>query len=256
MRPTLALSAAGACLAALIPLRACASDVGMPLPPMPTKAPTIVLQAGLGDSSAVWERLRAKLPSEAVVIAPDRPGYGREPAVTGPRDPCTIARELHETLRRSGHPPPYLLVGHSIGGLYQYAYARLYPAEVKGLLLLEATHPQHLARVTTGAPASAALIKLARMAMSGAQAAEFDAQTTCVEAWNAAPPLSVPTRVLMRARFNGLEAGAFEQVSRGLQHDWLRLTGARHVEPVDGAGHYLQKDQPGAVAQAIVEMTR
>ncbi|MCE4553422.1 alpha/beta fold hydrolase [Roseateles cellulosilyticus] len=251
--PVLAL----ACAATLTQLAACSNAAERPpLPTLHPNAPTIVLQAGLGDSSDVWRQVRQQLPAGAVVVAPDRPGYGREPFAEGPRDPCTIARELHETLRRSGHPPPYLLVGHSLGGLYQYAYARLYPADVKGLLLLEATHPHHLERVTAESPSSATLIKVARMAMGRAPAAEFDAQTRCLEAWEAAPPLGVPTRVLMRADFSGLEAGSFEPVVRGLQQDWLRLTGARRVETVAGTGHYLQKDQPRVVAEAIVEMAR
>lgn len=238
-------------------LQACStSSDGPPLTAMPANGAVVVLQSGLGDTSDAWQRLRAVLPAGTVVIAPDRPGYGHAPTTSAPRDPCTIARELHETLRASGHKPPYLLVGHSLGGLYQYAYARLYPDEVKGLLLLEATHPHHLERVTAEAPASASLIKIARMAMGRTTAAEFDAQTRCLDAWEAAAPLQAPTRVMMRADFKGLEQGAFERTMRGLQHDWLRLTGASRVETVSGTGHYLQQDQPRVVAQVVVEMAR
>ncbi|MBK7417536.1 MAG: alpha/beta hydrolase [Dechloromonas sp.] len=61
------------------------------------------------------------------MFAYDRPGYGSNPASNTPRDPCTIATELRDQLRSAGLPPPYVLVGHSLGGLYQYVFARLYP---------------------------------------------------------------------------------------------------------------------------------
>lgn len=250
-RPVLAALLAG------LGLQGCSTHgEAPPLPPAPAHGPLVVLQAGLGDSSDTWRSLRAALPPGTAVFAPDRPGYGRAPANNAPRDPCTIARELHEALRAAGHRPPYLLVGHSLGGLYQYAFARLYTTEVKGLLLLEGTHPQHLARVTAEAPASAGVIKVARLAMGRTMAAEFDAQTDCLAAWEGAPALNLPTRVLMRADFKGLEAGSFERAMRGLQQDWLRLTGAARVEAVGGTGHYLQKEQPRVVAQAIAEMAR
>lgn len=240
-------------LACLLP-HARASDAALP---EAGTAPVVVLQAGLGDDSGVWQRVRAALPAGALtVVAPDRPGYGRTPATAAPRDPCTIATEQHELLARSGLKPPYLLVGHSIGGLYQYAFARLYPGEVKGLLLLEGTHPQHLAHVKDKAPAIAAMLRVVRLAMTGATAAEFDAQARCTDAWDADPPLAVPVRVLARRDFRGLEQGAFEAMFRELQQDWLRRTGAARVELLPDTGHYLQKDQPAAVAQAILEMAR
>lgn len=247
------LSALLACL--LLP--ACASGTMPPDPPAASGGPVVVLQAGLGDDSGVWQRVRAALPTGTVtLVAPDRPGYGRTPATAAPRDPCTIAAEQHDLLVSRGFKPPYLLVGHSIGGLYQYAFARLYPTEVKGLLLLEGTHPQHLARLNAQAPASAAMIRLARLAMGRTAGAEFDAQARCTDAWDSEPPLQVPTRVLTRRDFSGLEQGSFEQAFRELQQDWLRRTGAARVELVAGTGHYLQRDQPQAVAQAIIEMAR
>lgn len=241
-------------LLACLLLPACASDAGLP---EAATGPVVVLQAGLGDDSGVWQRVRAALPAGALtLVTPDRPGYGRTPATAAPRDPCTIAAEQHELLARSGLKPPYLLVGHSIGGLYQYAFARLYPGEVKGLLLLEGTHPQHLARVNAQAPASAAMIRVARLAMGSTAGAEFDAQARCTDAWDGEPPLQAPVRVLTRRDFRGLEQGSFEAVFRELQQDWLRRTGAARVELVADTGHYLQKDQPQTVARAILEMAR
>ena len=66
-----------------------------------------------------------ELASGQAVFAYDRPGYAGNPASEAPRDPCTVAAELRAQLRTAGLQPPYVLVGHSLGGLYQYVFARL-----------------------------------------------------------------------------------------------------------------------------------
>src|SRR5574343_1205197 len=116
-------------------------------------APTVVLQAGLGDGQSAWRPVLPALQQLGPVFAYDRPGYGSAASVDGARDPCTIARELHALLQQQQVAPPYLLVGHSIGGLYQYVYARLYPQEVAGMVLLDPTHTEHWASMQQQVPA-------------------------------------------------------------------------------------------------------
>ena len=105
--------------------------------------PIVVFQSGLGDGMSAWSGVLQRLPPGMATFAYDRPGYGGSSRGPGKRDPCAIARELHEILRISGSRPPYVLVGHSLGGIYQYAFAKLYPSEVSAILLLDATHPEH-----------------------------------------------------------------------------------------------------------------
>src|SRR5262249_60318800 len=64
---------------------------------------------------------------------------GRDPAL-GPRDAATIVGELRSELRRRNLLPPYVLVGHSLGGLYMQYFARNFPGEVAGLVLIDSTH--------------------------------------------------------------------------------------------------------------------
>ena len=111
----------------------------------PEKAPAVVLQSGLGDGRTTWDRLWPLLTARHRAFALDRPGYGDSPSTTAPRDPCQVARETHAVLHEAKVPPPYLLVGHSLGGLYQFAFARLYPDETAGMRLLDPTHPAHWA---------------------------------------------------------------------------------------------------------------
>ena len=148
--------------------------------------------------------------------------------------------------------PPYILVGHSLGGLYQYAFARLYRAEVAGLVLVDPTHPKHWQRMQQDVPATAALVRGMRATVfSRAMRREFDDQEKCLERLEALAPIDKPARVLTRSRFELAELGPFESMVRSLEPDWMALTGGKRIERVEGARHYIQRDRPAVVVGAI-----
>lgn len=214
---------------------------------------TVVFQSGLGDDMTPWTAVLERLPPSVATFTYDRPGYGASrPAPTTPRTPCDIARELHAGLVASGARPPYVLVGHSLGGQYQYAFAMLFPQEVAGLLLLDPTHPDHWPSLLRETPAAASTIRVLRAtAFSAAMRAEFDGQSRCLDALPSpsAPP---PTRILASTRPEVGESAAFRSVVARLRADWLTKLPGATLRPVDGAGHYIHKDKPAVVAEEIV----
>jgi len=223
----------------------------------PGPAPTVVFQSGLGDGKAVWEQVIRRLPVSVPVFAYDRPGYGDSAVASAERSPCAIARELHELLPRAGLAPPYVLVGHSLGGLYQYCYARLFPQEVAGLVLLDPTHPEHWRTMQGDAAVMATLVKGFRLTLfSRAMRQEFDAQAECLAGLDAGQPLPAPARLLFSGRFRLPEKGAFEDMARKLRTQWVTLFAAAEAREVADAGHYLQKDAPDEVAGAILTLVR
>jgi pimeloyl-ACP methyl ester carboxylesterase len=220
-----------------------------------TGSPAVVLQSGLGDGKEAWSRVFDGLATHSTVVAYDRPGYGGSPLKAGPRDPCTVAREQRELLMSIGVMPPYILVGHSLGGLYEYVYARLYPDDVAGLVLLDATHPQQWERMQADTPTRAAVLKGLRLAaFTGAMGPEFDDQAACLDRLAPTQPLKAPTRLMVRTDFPVAERGEFQAMTVRLADDWRRLTGASAVEPVQGAGHYIQKDRPDTVVGVVREL--
>jgi pimeloyl-ACP methyl ester carboxylesterase len=87
------------------------------------------------------ERVRAQVATATRVCAYDRAGQGWSDDTDSPRDALGIAADLHALLDQSGERGPYVLVGHSSGGLYVMAYAAQHPAQIAGLVLLDATNP-------------------------------------------------------------------------------------------------------------------
>jgi pimeloyl-ACP methyl ester carboxylesterase len=220
-------------------------------------SPAVVLQSGLGDGKDVWGPVYARIARTTTVIAFDRPGYGGSAATSGPRDPCTIASEQRALLRAVGLHPPYVLVGHSLGGLYQFVYAKLYPEEVAGLVLLDPTHPRLWEQMQKQAKTTAAVLARMRWTFNRVMQREFHDQATCLDRLNLVRPLHCPVRILVRTRFDFFDRtqqGAIERMAHALENDWRRLTGASRLERVSGAGHYLQLDRPELVAQAVRAM--
>jgi pimeloyl-ACP methyl ester carboxylesterase len=107
---------------------------------MGTGKETVVLDAGLGLNSLEWTLVQPKIAAFTRVCSYDRAGYGWSDESPLPRTSEHIAHELHTLLTRAQIPKPFILVGHSIGGLYMQQYASLYPEEVAGLILVDSCH--------------------------------------------------------------------------------------------------------------------
>lgn len=101
----------------------------------------VVFEGGSRSTIDKWGRVPEQIALDATVFAYNRPGYGNSEAAATPRDGRTIVEELRGILRHKGLKPPYVLVGHSLGGLYMQLFARTYPEEVKGLVLVDSLYP-------------------------------------------------------------------------------------------------------------------
>ncbi|KJD45745.1 alpha/beta hydrolase [Paenibacillus terrae] len=109
--------------------------------------PTILLESGSGESSLSWRDIPENLSSFATVVSYDRAGYAWSEEAATPRTGENIVRELHLALKNTDIQPPYILVGHSLGGMYSRLYAQTYSDEVAGLVLVDA-RPENDARRT------------------------------------------------------------------------------------------------------------
>lgn len=104
----------------------------------------VVFENGLGGRMEWWREVLPQITGETTTFAYNRPGYGASEATETPRDGTHIVDELRDLLHAKGLNPPYVLVGHSLGGLYMQLFARRYPEEVSALILVDSTHPRQL----------------------------------------------------------------------------------------------------------------
>ncbi|MCK9638256.1 MAG: alpha/beta hydrolase [Methylobacter tundripaludum] len=104
----------------------------------------VVFENGLGGRMEWWKKVLSEISKDTTTFAYNRPGYGESDSVLTPRDGSHIVDELRLLLRSEGLTPPYILVGHSLGGLYMQLFARRYPDEVSALILVDSTHPKQL----------------------------------------------------------------------------------------------------------------
>jgi pimeloyl-ACP methyl ester carboxylesterase len=109
-------------------------------------APTVVLEAGMGSFSPNWYWVQSELAPTVRSVAYDRAGLGWSRRSPRQRDAQTIAMELRDALREAGIEPPYVIAGHSFGGLPVRAFADLYPELTAGLVLVDASHPDQWVR--------------------------------------------------------------------------------------------------------------
>jgi len=103
----------------------------------------VVFENGLDAKMHLWNKIIPEISKDATTFAYNRPGYGNSDPASTPRNGFYIINELRLLLKSKGLKPPYVLVGHSFGGLYMQLFARQYPKEVVGLILVDSTHPNH-----------------------------------------------------------------------------------------------------------------
>jgi pimeloyl-ACP methyl ester carboxylesterase len=107
----------------------------------------VILDAGLGLNSLEWCLVQPAVAEFARVCSFDRAGYGWSDRGPLPRTSLQMIHELHMLLEKAELPKPYILVGHSLGGINVQLYAHHYPDEVAGLILVDSSHEDQIDRL-------------------------------------------------------------------------------------------------------------
>ncbi len=212
-----------------------------------TAGPTIVFEAGLGNDLSTWKAVAGPISGFARVVLYDRAGLGKSLPMargTGPVTADEVATRLRKLLEAAKIPPPYILVGHSLGGLYVQMFARRYPSETAGVVLLDASStdaPDELKSRSTLVPGTAAYLEEEGIAESNRQ----------VEA--AGPFPDVPLTVIA-ATDHGPFFKDWEPTLMRLQVGLAKLSPRGTLIVAEGSGHDVQLDRPQIVVDAVRRM--
>jgi pimeloyl-ACP methyl ester carboxylesterase len=217
---------------------------------------TVILEAGLGDTLDVWKEVQTKIAANcARTLSYNRAGYvGSDPAAD-PRDSVTVVAELRAELRRRNIEPPYVLVGHSLGGLYMQYFARNYPKEVVGLLLVDSTHWHQGLSVDSSANTPYMGRTAVTLFMPWIMRREISDSAIAGQQVHDSPRAQdFPAIVLSSTRGPPGETGADRALAENLQNEIAGdFPGAEHIQVPD-SGHYIQRDHPEVVVAAAREL--
>ena len=229
-----------------------------------TGAPTVVFEAGLGDSLDTWAPVWPAVAAYSTVVAYSRSGFGRSEAGPPEHTARRAVRELHELLTRLHLRAPYVLVARSYGGILARLYTSLYPEDVAGLVLVEGAHEQQVQRwgmIDSTYPAAFRVFFDSVLATlpPGPQAAEIRESVRIQAAGTVEgllPLPDIPIAVLTSMKsdstsryVNGTARG--HEVWRALHDEWFhRSRNGIHVE-TSRSGHDLQHEEPQLVIDAI-----
>jgi pimeloyl-ACP methyl ester carboxylesterase len=221
--------------------------------------PTVILEAGLPDSAAPWSGVIPATASFARVVSYDRPNTiagASDPAPT-PRSAADAVTDLHALLNAAAVPSPYMLVGHSVGGLFVRLYASRYPDEVAGLVLVDSSHEDQDERRRQ--MVSPELFAAEQQAVhSNSEGIDLDRSFAQVREARAASPLRPMPLIVLSAGVNdpAFFPANWPMDKEGQLHDELQrdlaglVPGGRFVL-AEKSGHYIQQSQPDLVLQAI-----
>lgn len=110
-------------------------------------SPTVILESGVGASSLVWSLVQPNIAAYTRVCSYDRAGYGWSEPGPAPRTAEGLTDELYKLLAMADERPPYILVGHSFGGILNRVFAAKHPTEVAGIILVDARHEDFFMRM-------------------------------------------------------------------------------------------------------------
>jgi len=217
--------------------------------------PTVIFEAAVGGDHTLWpiaDRIRDK----AYACVYDRPGNGDSSVPAKPMTARADVADLHKLLEVAGIPGPVVMVGHSYGGLIAWMEAVEHPDDVAGVVLIDSSHPDQLARWD-------ALMTEDQQAQLRAPFANFpyvDFLASLQEAageYGSLPP--VPLTVITGANVdqatcdNGLPCQEMRDIWLDLQDDYAALRpDSRHIEAP--TGHYIQDEDPDLVVNEILRM--
>ena len=236
-------------------------------------SPTVVLETEIGAESGEWAQSPTPSRDQKLVFRYDRAGRGESDPGQGNRDALTMVGELNALLEATQTKGPYLLVGHSFGGLLMRLFANARSADVYGLVLVESIHHRQFQVLGPAFPAPSpsdapALVQMRdfwtggwRAANSTTEHIDFErsfAQDRAVTSLGNLPFFVVSAAGFLNTPFIQ-DAAARQRMQRlwnELQADLTHLSYHHSIVYLEKSGHFVQRDDPDSIVMAIEALLR
>ena len=220
--------------------------------------PTVLFEAGMGDSSETWSPIQDKISLLTSTFSYDRAGIGQSDKALIPRTCSDIVEDLFKLLNKASIKPPFILIGHSFGGLVLRLFASFYPNLITGMILVDAAPeykeiafekvlPNHLLNSNREYYRNPMLnsekidkIKSYKQIQDHKCVFEF--------------PLTVITRGLPDNYDKNLPNQEILEVEQKLQFEFMKLSNDSKSIIAQQSRHYIQNDEPDLIVDSITEM--
>lgn len=227
---------------------------------------TVILEAGGASNHRCWRSIDTAIAKRTRVISYDRPGYLKSEICEKTRDAITVAKELRQALQIAGYPPPYILVGWSMGGAFARVFCGLYSESVVGLILVDPTPEDVYARAEKEFPELIAedsvYMKelLASKNRPGERGENIVFETSMNQARLSDASHKTPTTLLIATygkAFGDSENDPNNPINRIWVEELLKWAAKRpnlKYQIIENSGHHIAKTKPEIVIKAITEM--
>lgn len=194
-----------------------------------------------------WVNIQPTVASFTRVCRYDRAGLGNSDKTPQLQSVGEIVEDLHALLRAADEAPPYILVAHSIAGIYARAFEARFHDETAGLVFVDSSHEEQVMRLQDllkpRVPAPTQMVMQQGFFAQSGQRLE----------WRTEVPLVVLSHGKTRPTpgFSDEQSEAWERTWRELQQDLARRSAHGQFRIAEKSGHFIQIDQPDVVIQAI-----
>lgn len=209
--------------------------------------PTIVMDAGYGDFSKAWDSVIEEISTISNVLIYDRAGLGKSETSSNPRTSREMVKELKDLLIEAQINPPYILVGHSFGGVNMRIYATEYHNEVCGLVLVDSTPEDYRERFLPTMPQDFQQVYNKQFVYEGNYDEFMESLSQLKETRQ---KLNVPVIVLSagkKARYSKES----QELWNEMQREILEISSNGELVIAKKSTHYIQNDEPEVVVSAI-----
>ncbi|KYC96085.1 hypothetical protein B4102_3558 [Heyndrickxia sporothermodurans] len=209
--------------------------------------PTIVMDAGYGDYSKAWDSVISEISLLTDVLIYDRAGLGKSESSSNPRTSSEMIKELNELLNASKIKPPYILVGHSFGGVNTRLYATEYHNEVCGLILVDSTPEDYRERFLPTMPKEFQQAYNKQFVHEGNYDEFMESLKQLKEAKR---KLNVPLIVLSAGK-KAHYSKESQELWNEMQREILEISSIGEFIIAENSTHYIQNDEPEIVIKAV-----